>query len=93
MAPASGQELRGRNNYFTGVTITDALEAGALGAFGSTGQKAVTAADAGMDLILCSAQDVPQAEAATTALGNGQLDPTAFNDAVNRVTELRAGLF
>ena len=91
-----GQELRGRNN-FTGVTITDALEAGALKAFGSTGQKAVTAAGAGMDLILCSAQDPTQAEAATsalaTALGNGQLDPTAFNAAVNRVTALRAGLF
>ncbi|HZR50865.1 MAG TPA: glycoside hydrolase family 3 N-terminal domain-containing protein [Streptosporangiaceae bacterium] len=91
-----GQELRGRNN-FTGVTITDALEAGALNAFGSTGQKAVTAAGAGMDLILCSAQDVTQAEAATsalaTALGNGQLDPTAFSNAVNRVNTLRAGLF
>jgi beta-N-acetylhexosaminidase len=90
-----GQELRGRNN-FAGVTITDALEAGALNAFGSTGQKAVTAAGAGMDVILCSAQDVTQAEAATsalaTALGNGQLDPTAFNAAVNRVTALRAGL-
>jgi beta-N-acetylhexosaminidase len=90
-----GQELRGRNN-FTGVTITDALEAGALKAFGSTGQKAVTAAAAGMDLILCSAQDVTEAEAATsalaTALGNGQLDPTAFNAAVNRVNALRAGL-
>ncbi len=91
-----GQELRGRN-AFAGVTITDALEAGALRAFGSTGQKAVTAAGAGMDLILCSAQDVTQAEAAVsalaTALGNGQLDPVAFNDAVNRVTALRAGLF
>jgi beta-N-acetylhexosaminidase len=91
-----GQELRGRNG-FAGVTVTDALEAGALNAFGSTGQKAVTAAGAGMDLILCSARDVTQAEAATsalaTALGNGQLDPTAFNAAVNRVTALRAGLF
>jgi beta-N-acetylhexosaminidase len=90
------QELRGRNG-FTGVTITDALEAGALNAFGSTGQKAVTAAGAGMDLILCSARGVTQAEAATsalaTALGNGQLDPAAFNAAVNRVTALRAGLF
>jgi beta-N-acetylhexosaminidase len=90
-----GSELRGRNG-FAGVTITDALEAGALNAFGSTGQKAVTAAGAGMDLILCSARDVTQAEAATTALaaalGNGQLDPAAFNTAVNRVTALRAAL-
>jgi len=91
-----GQELRGRNT-FTGVTITDALEAGALGAFGTTGQRAVAAAGAGMDLILCSARDVSQGEAATaalaTALASGQLDPAAFNAAVNRVTALRAGLF
>ena len=89
-----GQELRGRN-AFTGVTITDALEAGALSAFGTTGQRAVTAAGAGMDLILCSARDVSQGEAATaalaSALGSGQLDPAAFNAAVNRVTALRAG--
>jgi beta-N-acetylhexosaminidase len=91
-----GQELRGRN-AFTGVTITDALEAGALSAFGTTGQRAVTAAGAGMDLILCSARDVSQGEAATaalaSALGSRQLDPAAFNAAVNRVTALRAGLF
>jgi len=46
---------------------------------------------------LCSARDVSQGEAATaalaSALGNGQLDPAAFNAAVNRVTALRAGLF
>jgi len=50
-----GQELRGRN-AFTGVTITDALEAGALGAFGTTGRRAVTAAGGrhGPDLVLGS---------------------------------------
>jgi beta-N-acetylhexosaminidase len=89
-------ELRGRN-AFTGVTITDAIEAGALNAFGSTGQRAVSAAAAGMDLILCSARDISQGEAATTALAtaysNGQLDQAAFNDAVNRITALRASLF
>jgi beta-N-acetylhexosaminidase len=89
-------ELRGRN-AFTGVTITDALEAGALGAIGTTGQRAVAAAAAGMDLILCSARDTTQGEAATTALAtaysNGQLDQAAFNTAVNRITALRASLF
>lgn len=91
-----GRELRSRNGY-TGVTITDALEAGALNAFGSTAQRAIAAAGAGMDLILCSARDLTQAETTTaalaTALGNSQLDPVAFNDAVNRVTALRATLF
>jgi len=90
-----GQELRGRN-AFAGVTVTDALEAGAVSAFGPAGRRAVTAAGAGMDLILCSARDASQGEAVTAALAgalaNGHLDPAAFSAAVNRVTALRAGL-
>jgi beta-glucosidase-like glycosyl hydrolase len=46
-------ELRGRLGY-QGVTVTDAIEAGAL--------------------------------------NSGQLDPTAFNTAVQRVTALRDGM-
>jgi beta-N-acetylhexosaminidase len=49
-----------------------------------------------MDLLLCSAQDVTEGHAVVTALASaldgGQLDPTAFNAAVQRVTTLRAGL-
>ncbi|WP_218006196.1 glycoside hydrolase family 3 N-terminal domain-containing protein [Nocardia tenerifensis] len=89
------RELRGRNG-FRGVTITDALEAESLNAFGTTGQRAVAAAAAGMDLILCSARDTGQGESATTALADayagGQLDPAAFDQAVARVDALRAGL-
>src|SRR5262249_33087158 len=91
-----GKELRTRHGY-TGVTITDAIQAGALNALGSTGTRAVSAPGAGMDLILCSARDITQAKRATsalaTALGNSQLNPVAFNDAVNRITALRASLF
>jgi beta-N-acetylhexosaminidase len=86
-------ELRGRLG-FRGVTITDAIEAGALGAFGSYGQRAVLAARAGMDLLLCSARDVSQGQAVVTALagalGDGQLDASSFSAAVQRVTALRA---
>jgi len=89
------QELRSRNDFW-GVTVTDALEAGALSAFGTTQQRAVAAAYAGMDLILCSARDVSQGEQAASALASayasGQLEPTPFNAAVNRVTALRASL-
>ena len=89
-------ELRGRNG-FRGVTITDALEAGALGAYGSTAQRAVKAAAAGMDLILCSARDVSQGQGARSALaaalGNGTLDPTSFHAATQRISRLRSGLF
>jgi beta-N-acetylhexosaminidase len=90
------QELRSRNG-FTGVTITDALEAGALSAYGTTAQRAVAAAGAGMDLLLCSARDITQAEQATSALAtahdNGSLDPNTFTAAVNRINALRASLF
>ena len=85
-------ELRGRLGY-QGVTITDALEAGALGAFGSYGQRAVLAAQAGMDLLLCSAQDPGEGQAVTSALASaldsGQLNSATFNAAVQRVTALR----
>jgi len=91
-----GSELRGRNG-FTGVTITDAIEAGALSAFGTTAQRAVSAAAAGMDLILCSARDVSQGQSATSALAaaysGGQLDQTAFQAAANRAFHLRTTLF
>jgi beta-N-acetylhexosaminidase len=89
------QELRSRNG-FGGVTVSDALEAGALQNFGSTGNRAVLAADAGVDLILASARDVNQGDQAATALANaladGTLDPGAFGDALARIHSLRAGL-
>ena len=96
LSPAVIQgELRARLGY-QGVTITDAIEAGALAAFGSYGQRAVLAAQAGMDLLLCSAQDPSEGQAVVTALAGaldgGQLDPAAFNAAVQRVTALRNGL-
>jgi beta-N-acetylhexosaminidase len=88
-------ELRGRLGY-QGVTITDAIEAGVLGAFGSNAQRAVLAVQAGMDLLLCSAQDPAQGQSVVTALASaldgGQLDPTAFNTAASRVTALRSSL-
>ncbi|HET8627248.1 MAG TPA: glycoside hydrolase family 3 N-terminal domain-containing protein [Thermomicrobiales bacterium] len=88
-------ELRGRFGY-RGVTITDALEAGALGAYGDAGRRAVLAARAGMDLILCSARDVGQGQAATAALADaldrGELAAADFAAAVQRVTALRGGL-
>jgi len=89
------QELRSRNG-FTGVTITDALEAGALSAYGSTGNRAVLAAQAGSDLILASARDVNQGDQAANALAgalaDGTLDSGAFGEALARVNALRAGL-
>lgn len=95
LSPTVVGELRNRLGY-TGVTITDALEAGALQSFGSTSQRAVTAASAGMDLLLCSSRSVSQGDEAVTALSDalasGELDGTAFDAAAARVQALRAGL-
>ncbi|HKN97281.1 MAG TPA: glycoside hydrolase family 3 N-terminal domain-containing protein [Pseudonocardiaceae bacterium] len=88
-------ELRDRLG-FHGVTITDALEAGALKAFGTDKQRAVAAAAAGMDLILCSGGSVTQGDdanaALVAALQSGQLSEATFDAAVNRVTALRGTL-
>ena len=88
-------ELRSRLG-FKGVTITDALEAGALRAFGSIQNRAWLAAGAGMDLILCADGSTSEGQAALASLENayrnGTLNHTAFQAAVARILALRAGL-
>jgi beta-N-acetylhexosaminidase len=88
-------ELRSRLG-FRGVTITDALEAGALQAFGTTGHRATLAARAGMDLILCSSQRAGQGRQARTALAaalsHGTLNAGVFGAALTRIIALRTGL-
>jgi beta-N-acetylhexosaminidase len=90
-----GGELRQRL-AFQGVTITDALEAGALRAYGTIQNRGLLAAEAGMDLILCSAQDVAEGEQATAGLEagyrDGRLGQQAFTAALSRVLALRASL-
>jgi beta-N-acetylhexosaminidase len=86
-------ELRQRLK-FRGVTITDALEAGALHPFGSISNRALLAAGAGMDLILCSAQSPSEgasaAGALATALQQRKLGRQAFLASVQRILALRA---
>ncbi len=88
-------ELRNRLG-FTGVTITDALEAGAIPSSMTTAQRAVKAAGAGMDLLLCSGRDVGQGNDAVIALANaytsGSLPKAAFDAAVSRVQAMRNSL-
>jgi beta-N-acetylhexosaminidase len=90
-----GGELR-RRLKFRGVTITDALEAGAIAAFGTPAQCSVLAARAGMDVLLCSARDVSEGQdtvaALADALQNQDLDPGHFEIALRRVLRLRDSL-
>jgi len=88
-------ELRQRLG-FKGVTITDALEAGALRAFGTIENRSLLAAQAGMDLILCSEKNFTEGQQAAAALEagyrDGRLGHAAFTEAVGRVLTLRASL-
>ena len=88
-------ELRQRLG-FQGVTITDALEAGALNAYGTFSHRGLLAAEAGMDLILCSQRDVSEGKQAAAGLEDGyrdgQLAKPAFTAALRRVLALRASL-
>jgi beta-N-acetylhexosaminidase len=88
-------ELRDRLG-FSGVTISDALEAGALRQFGGYGHRAQLAAGAGLDLILCSRGSVAEGSQAMHGLAAGYQDGSlanpAFRAAVARVQHLRASL-
>jgi beta-N-acetylhexosaminidase len=89
-------ELRDRLG-FAGVTITDALSAGALRAFGATASRATRAARAGMDLLLCASGRVVEGSTAMRALSSAYQHGTAqyrsaFLAAAERVIALRKTL-
>ncbi len=88
-------ELRTRLGY-RGVTITDAIGAGALRAFGTIGHRSVLAARAGMDLVLCAGQRAGEGIRALNALEDGyrggHLNQAAFKASVARIMALRTGL-
>lgn len=88
------RELRERLR-FTGVTITDSLAAGALRAWGrTTSPRAVFAARAGMDLMLCGtmAGGDDATDGLTAALKSGALGRREFLASVERIVALRASL-
>jgi beta-N-acetylhexosaminidase len=90
--------LRGRLG-FRGVTITDAIGAGALAPFGTVSRRAERAAWAGADLILCAepnpsdntpAQGIAAMRAIASALRHHQINLTGAQRAAARIVALRA---
>ena len=90
-------ELRHRL-AFNGITITDAITAGALVRFGSLGQRGTLAARAGDDLIICSATNpadntpaigVAVLSALKSGLANGELAQSSARQAAAAVLALR----
>jgi beta-N-acetylhexosaminidase len=88
-------ELRQRLG-FAGVTITDALEAGALGRFGSIAHRSTLAAKAGMDLLLDAQGNYREGLSSLNSLeydyNHHSLNNSLFKAAVARIIALRASL-
>ncbi len=89
-------ELRGRL-HFQGVTITDAIGAGALAPFGGPTETGVLAARAGADLILCAgtrpddgSPGLSVTRAIAAAIANGRLSRSAALASVTRILALKA---
>jgi beta-N-acetylhexosaminidase len=81
---------------FPGVTITDAIGAGALTAVGSTQTRALKAAQAGMQLILSAAQTPSEGQRCLDGLlsgfRTGKLPRAIFRATVAQILLLRASL-
>ena len=88
-------ELRQRLG-FHGVTITDALEAGALRGYGTIARRGQLAALAGMDLLLCAGHRTGEGRRAAAGLArayrDGLLSRAAGQAAVARIAALRSSL-
>jgi beta-N-acetylhexosaminidase len=87
-------QLRSRLS-FQGVTITDAIGAGALAPYGSTQPRALMAAEAGMQLILASdsvGQGTQCLDALAAGYRDGKLSKTAFRATVAQILTLRSSL-
>lgn len=91
-------ELRDRLG-FRGVTITDAISAGALTRFGTLGARGMRAAEAGVDLILRAATNpndntpahgISVLRALVSALADHQLSQPTARQAAQRILALRA---
>ncbi|CRG89994.1 hypothetical protein PISL3812_07035 [Talaromyces islandicus] len=89
------EELRGRLG-FKGVTISDAIEAGGLNAFGEDTNRAVLASAAGMDIILAAGKNVTQGQAIVGALADaltaGSLTQSQWDASTQRILSLREKL-
>jgi beta-N-acetylhexosaminidase len=97
LSPAVIQgELRGRL-HFQGVTITDAIGAGALAPFGGPTRTGVLAARAGADLILCAgtapndgSPGLSVTHALAAAIADGRLSRSAALASAARILVLKA---
>lgn len=91
--PVASHELR-RVAGFSGVSVTDSLDAAAITALGSPSQVARQAARAGTDLLLFSSltSAAQASESLADELRRGRLERKRFRTSVERILALREGL-
>jgi beta-N-acetylhexosaminidase len=96
LSPAIVQGQLQRRLGFTGVTITDALGAGALQAYGTLQNRTMLAGRAGMDALLCTAVRPLPGWKCVDGLMDGYLDGAlprqAFEAQLAQLLQLRASL-
>ena len=76
---------------FPGVVITDALEMGALGDY-TSGESAVLAVQAGVDLLLCPGDPAEALRALSEAVMEGELSRERIDESVLRILRLKLRL-
>ncbi len=83
--------LRGRLGY-QGVVITDALNMGGITSWGTPGEIAVEAIQAGSDLLLMPPEPSVAVQAVIAAVQDGRITPTRLDASVYRVLKLKQTL-
>jgi beta-N-acetylhexosaminidase len=83
--------LRDRLGY-QGVVITDALNMGGITSWGTPGEIAVKAIQAGDDMLLMSPQPVAAIQAVVSAVEHGQIKSSRLDTSVYRVLKLKQTL-
>ena len=84
-------ELLRQELGFTGVIITDALEMGALGDY-TSGETAVLAMQAGVDLLLCPGDPAAALQALRDAVAEGAIPQARIDESVLRILRMKLSL-
>ena len=77
---------------FDGLVITDALNMGAITEQYSSGEAAVAALNAGVDMLLMPADFQAAYDGVMAALENGELTEERINESVRRILEIKLGM-
>ena len=82
-------DLLRKELHFEGVVITDGLQMGAMSDYYSSGEIAVRAISAGVDLLLCPDNPQEAVSALQNALEQGELSQARIDESVKRILAMK----